>query len=480
MFYFDSDKKEIKSWDDNLRKELLKKLSKYITQEQFQEYDNGYTSQFETLNSEIDSAKRSFVSSTEFNTLKEKVADLENKIQPPIDIEPLKQELDALKQKVAELPPPPPPIDITPLKQELDALKQKVAELPSPPPPIDITPFKQELDALKQKVAELPSPPPPIDITPFKQELDALKQKVAEIPSPQSPIDIEPLKKEVDTLRQAIIYQQRVTQGLSQGIIALKAQTSEIDSLKKELAAQKSEIDSLKKELTDSKQEIAAHKKVIENLQHQINDITPPPPPPPPFFLPEQKDVFITNDREQIPEKIKTVLDVGEIEKYLATNSSDNSKQFQKLLNNHLTDAKKVLNKLKLNDLDDEELSENVTAKYFKIFYGKMFDNLLVAIKRGLKNADEKSEKFYLGLLLKVNEYLTRCGIYSVNTTPGRKAEAEDYENMSPQTLKTTDKKLAGTISDIERLPYRINYLDEFGEQKYFQYAGIMNVYKAV
>ena len=53
----------------------------------------------------------------------------------------------------------------------------------------------------------------------------------------------------------------------------------------------------------------------------------------------------------------------------------------------------------------------------------------------------------------------------------------EDYKNMTPQIRKNA--KYAGIIAEIERLPYRINYLNEFGEQKFLQYNGVMTVYKA-
>ena len=134
------------------------------------------------------------------------------------------------------------------------------------------------------------------------------------------------------------------------------------------------------------------------------------------------------------------------------------------------------MDKLRLSEPDESELSEVITTKYFKLFHRTIFDNLLVAIRRGLKG----SEKFYVGLLAEVNKYLSRCGIYSVNMKSGKQAEAEDYENITPQIVKTDDQSLSGTISEVERLPYRINYLDEFGEQKFLQYAGVASLYKAV
>ena len=168
------------------------------------------------------------------------------------------------------------------------------------------------------------------------------------------------------------------------------------------------------------------------------------------------------------------------MEKFLSANSSTTTKQFQKLIAAHLKEVKKFVDRLKLNDLDDSEVSEAVTAKFFKLFHRTIFDNILIAIRRGLKTSDADAKKFYSDFLSKLNEYLTRCGIYSLNVKGNRPAESDDYENMTPQILKTGDENLSGKIESIDRLPYRINYLDEFGEEKFFQYAGTMNLYKAV
>ena len=215
-------------------------------------------------------------------------------------------------------------------------------------------------------------------------------------------------------------------------------------------------------------------------------EIKPPTPIPPQaqkdspekiFYLPKNDKVFISDNREKILEKIQTALKVEEIQNFLLANNSETSNKFQKLVKVHLQSVQSFINKMKLDDLDDEELSETVTQKYFKVFQQIIFDNFLVAIKRGL-NGSEKN--FYLDLLKKTNEYLSRAGIYTVNAKSGEKVSDEDFENMTAQVIKTADKNKIGLIAEIERLPYRINYLDEFGEQKYFQYNGTMAIFKAV
>ncbi|MBQ6758428.1 MAG: hypothetical protein IJP42_05000, partial [Selenomonadaceae bacterium] len=255
----------------------------------------------------------------------------------------------------------------------------------------------------------------------------------------------------------------------------------EVQTLQADVSALKQTIDALKTppEVQTLQADVSALRQTIDALKAPT---TPPEPPTPQkspeelFFLPEPQGVFITNERTKIPAQIKQALNVSGIEKYLAANPSDASKKFQRLLNSHSRDVKKFVDKLRLSEPDESELSEVITTKYFKLFHRTIFDNLLVAIRRGLKG----SEKFYVGLLAEVNKYLSCCGIYSVNMKSGKQAEAEDYENITPQIVKTDDQSLSGTISEVERLPYRINYLDEFGEQKFLQYAGVASLYKAV
>lgn len=450
MFYFETDKREIRGWlkkgDDNLREEIreeiLHMLSDYITRQNLQTYNEAAESHFEffndkisSLGQEINSLKFSFTQSAEtVNALKREIA-----IQA--------QEIIALSSSNESL------------KKEVANLKQKVAAPQTSAPSPEVDSLKRELADLKKFVAQIS--PLLAEINLLKRETFDLRQKIS-APQPSTPpAEIESLKKELAELKEKF------------------AASTEIESLKKELAelkiqaAQSAEIESLKKELAELKEKFAASTEIEPPAQVEPQEIEPPEKI---FYLPERKDVFIPNDRKQILKQIKAALSTGDIEKYLAANPPETSKKFQELFADHLKNAKKFVDKLKLNNLDDSELSEAVTANYFKLFHKIIFDNVLIAIKRGLL----RSEKFYSGLLAKVNEYLARCGIYSVNTTSGRKAQSEDYENMSPQTLNTDDKTLKGTITEIERLPYRINYIDEFGEQKFLQYAGVMNVYKAV
>ena len=321
----------------------------------------------------------------------------------------------------------------------------------------------------------------------IKQSEDALRKELSALKTVEPSPEVVTLKEEVSTLRQELSTLKTVEP--SPEVVTLK---EEVSTLRQELSTLKTvepspEVVTLKEEVSTLRQELSALR-TIEPSPELIPELTPEPtiepapePTPEPtieekFFLPEQQDTFFNNERTKISAQLKQALNASDIEKYLATNPSEESKKLQKSLTNHLRDVKRFVDKLKLTDINNEELSEVVTAKYFKLFHRIIFNNMLVAINRGVKSSDE----FYLGLLDKVNEYLSRCGIYTVNLKSGIKAEAEDYESIKPKTLKTDDKTLSGIISEIERLPYRINYLDRFGEKKFLQYAGAASIYKAV
>ena len=287
--------------------------------------------------------------------------------------------------------------------------------------------LRSELDELKRKPADVPDFQS--EISALRSELDELKRKPADVPDFQS--EISALKRELEEL---------------------KRKPADVPDFQSEISALRSELEELKRKLKLGGGDIEV------------------------FYLKADDEVFIPCDRKQIPAQITKALNVDAIKKFLVDHDSEISKKFQRLINTHCNAVKNLLNKLNLNELDDDELSETVTAKYFKLFHQMIFDNILVAVKRGLNDSDD----FYRSFLPELNAYLEQCGFYTVNATSGRKAEDADYENMSPQIIETSDKSLDKVIKDIERLPYRINYLDEFGEKNFFQYNGVMILYKEV
>lgn len=238
-------------------------------------------------------------------------------------------------------------------------------------------------------------------------------------------------------------------------------------------------------QILELRQEISDLKKLNLEIMRELEDLKfraesavaePLSSPESIFYLDEPEEIFIPNERAAIPARIEIAAAAGDIRDFLSGNGGEVGGKFLRLIDAHVDLVRSFGVKLDLDEYTDNELSEAVTARYFKVFQQIIFDNVVVAINRGL----DENPVFYFEFLRRVNDYLNRCGIYTANAKSGVKVSDEDYQNMTPQIRKTSDKKIAGTIAEIERLPYRINYLSEFSERKFLQYNGAMTVYKAV
>ena len=323
--------------------------------------------------------------------------------------------------------------------------------------------LEKKFTELEKKVAELEKKieaiqiPPPVNVDPLKNAIVnignrviALENKVSGIQIPP-PVNVDPLKNAIVNIGNRVIALENKVGGIQ---IPPPVDTEPLEN----------KIAELEKKITGIQIPSPVDTEPLEEPSEKI------------FYLPEQAGAFILNERRKVLSQVKKALDVKELKKFLLDNPAAANTNFQRLLETHVKDLQKFANKLNLKDLNNEELSEHVTARYFKLFQKIIFDNLLIAIEDRLKSSDE----FYPAFLAKLNEYLSRCGIYSVNARSGEKVSDEDFENMSPQILKTDDKNLVGTIKEIVRLPYRINYISETGDPKFLQYNGIMTLYQAV
>ena len=433
MFYFESDRQEIWVRIDETRAEFQRYLSGCVTHQDLQDFAQYH----EEFKSQIERKLKSCAATSEVKNLQQTINELTKYIgQFSEDITALQNENARLRQEIYK-----PSARITALEKAVDDLQNRIfASQPAPDQSARIAALEKAVDDLQNRIfASQPAPDQSARIAALEKAIGDLQNRIfASQPAPDQ-------SARIATLEKIIADQGKIIFNLQQEISALKPAPKPVEVK-------------------------PAPAKPVEPA------VKPAPPPEAIFFLPEQAGVFLPNDRAKIPVLVKAALNLKAVEKFLAQNPSETSGNFQKLVASHLREVKKFIDKLKLSDLDNDELSETVTAKYFKLFKRIIFDNLLVAVKRGLKD----DAPFYTELLRLLNEYLTRCGIFTVNATSGRKADNDDYENMAAQILENADKNLAENISDIERLPYRINYLDEFGELKFLQHNGVMSVYKAV
>ena len=163
MFYFETDKREIRGWlkkgDDNLREEIreeiLHRLGDFITRQNLQTYNEAAEAHFEffndkvsSLGQEINSLKFSFTQSAEtVNALKREIAiQAREIIALSSSNESLKKEVADLKQKVAAPQTSAPSVEVDSLKRELADLKKFVAQ---------ISPLLAEINLLKRETFDL-------------------------------------------------------------------------------------------------------------------------------------------------------------------------------------------------------------------------------------------------------------------------------------------------------------------------------------
>ena len=420
MFYFDSDKSEIKNWIRDSHSPIDQRVTHLeITIRNIQDNDQisdqikefiqrEINKQIIALNSEIQS---------QFNTFKTTIRN-----QTREDFQDFNKQIEALQKEIL-------------------ALRQEQRRPPD---------YDAEIKELKQANARL------------QAEIEALQKEILALRQEQSRVST--IYAEINELKLA-------NAGLQAEIAALRGEIARPKPPPN--PALESEVANLKNEVANLKNEVANLKKPAKEEKSHKEE-KPVPTAEEIFYLKANDDIFIPCDRKFIPVQIRKALNVADMENFLIANDSETSKKFQRLIKEHLKKVKSFVEKLNLSKLEDEELSETITNQYFKLFQSPIFDNLIVSIKSGLIKPNE----FYNNFLKKLNTYLENCGIYTLNVKSGEKASDEDYKNMSPQIIKTADKSLVGKIKEIDRLPYRINYLDEFGDKQYLQYNGVMMIYK--
>ena len=192
------------------------------------------------------------------------------------------------------------------------------------------------------------------------------------------------------------------------------------------------------------------------------------------FDLPMQKEAFFTGTHEEIMQKLNFAMDISDIINFLKNSQNLKKETFIRNFEKHYSEMQRFIKKLDLSAYDDDILYEKVTEKYFKVFQGMIFNNVMVSIYRNMDN----QPAFYKPFLKIVNNYLTRCGIYTRYIAPNQKITDEDYADFEPIVRAVDDPAKDDIIDEIERLPYRILYISDNGKTTYRQFMGSIFVNK--
>lgn len=323
----------------------------------------------------------------------------------------------------------------------------------------------------------------------------------------------------------ALIAEQR--QEISRLKTRLDAQSQTIENLRSDIAAQRQENDALKRQTVLNAQQMdalarqnAEQARTMDEIRRQLaalarSSVSPAPPPLPPkppapmpqssasaepvvtlqptplvkqapiaqpkpekpwiaaFSLPKPstKEAFFRGDAAAVRGKIAQSiqgLDALMIDVKRLPLKEDAGNSFLKNLRQTKTALEKLDQKFNFAGCDEDELSERVTDKFFKIIGDNILDNIMPGIYRGGRNAAG-----YEVFLQKLNSYLIQHGIYTLDISPGAAITGNLSDHIEPPILKPTMNAADdGKIDEVELLPYFMDYEDDDGDLEWLRKSG--------
>ena len=317
------------------------------------------------------------------------------------------------------------------------------------------------LDVIEMNLGRLPL---------LQRNLDDLNARMnrLEKETPRCPPSIPTEPSEiVQQLQHQMRQQQQINQQLWQRLSQVEqANASAIEQADKR-------IQELTSKIEEQNKEIKGLADKIENPQIPTtpeNDLLPVPQNP--FHLPKSKKVFFAGNPTQIQQQLAKIFELDDVMDFLHQSSFEKKDNFIRNIARYERDLKRFTEKLDLTNYDEEELSEELTDKFFKIVQQDILSNLMIAIYRGMKDAPA----FYSAFLEKMNAYLKSCNIYTRDIQLGCQYQDKDLDDMLIIEKKTGEKEKNRIIEEVERLPYYMDYQNEDNETEALQYDGKMVV----
>ena len=127
--------------------------------------------------------------------------------------------------------------------------------------------------------------------------------------------------------------------------------------------------------------------------------------------------------------------------------------------------------------MNEEDLSDKISETVFKVMEKKIFNNLMIALYRGICFVKSEAN---LSVINCINNYLSRCGIYTKMVRRGEivNRDNQGYITINPQFELTNDADKNNIISEVEKLPYFMDFYDEDGELDTYQSNGKVVIFK--
>lgn len=215
-------------------------------------------------------------------------------------------------------------------------------------------------------------------------------------------------------------------------------------------------------------------KELEERILVRESPLTPPRPGIEAFKLPPVEKVFIAGNPIEINTRLQQTLDMAAIEEFLRQSDYDKKELFIKNIEKYQKNLRRFVERIKLDEYDEDSLSEDVTVKFWGIVSKNLLANTMVAVYRG----QEENPEFYGPFLQQLNAYLSRCGVYTRDVVPGNSFTEKELDDMAIIPKNTLNKGDDGIIDEVEQLPYYMDYYNDDGDKESLQCDGKMVVLK--
>lgn len=177
--------------------------------------------------------------------------------------------------------------------------------------------------------------------------------------------------------------------------------------------------------------------------------------------------IFYFENKNEAENSIKRIRDTDEIHNFLKRSKIDNKEMYLKIVKKYDEKLDKVINSM-IDEIDDieEDTCENWVSELFGVLEKFFINKLMISIYRQLKSSSQNSilSNEYKSFLQDINKYLSSNGIYTYEIYPNNNLEKDDYNYIELVTSKTNIKDEDNLITEVEKLPYLLDYKDEYGE----------------
>lgn len=305
----------------------------------------------------------------------------------------------------------------------------------------------QQLSSQAQTIAQLQS-----DVHAQRQENDGLKQQVA--------LAVQ----QIDALTRQSEEQTRAIHELWRQLAVIK-KTSETDPAQRPSApgAAIKNAESVKPVVTSQPEPSSVSSVQKKSEKPWISFFSLP--------VPTTREAFFSGDAAAIQVKFAQSIQMlasllAEVQQLPLEEGAGNS--FFKNLRHTKDSLENFYQKFDFKRYDEDELSEKVTEKFFKVIGDNILDNVIPGIYRGGQSAPG-----YADLLQKLNGYLSRYGIYTLGISPGTVLTSDLSDHIEIPILKQTSAASEdGKIAEVELLPYFIDYEDDDGNIAWLRKRG--------